>query len=266
MKALSSGKYLGEQTDTLVYDNIIISKTEYKQKEDQHWHYHENSFFAYFLKGGNRESRKSGELTCSVGTLLFYQPQEVHRNQYYAYGSKIFHLEMDKSWFTNNGLPLENIKRSEINDIFAKNVFLNLIKEFSIRDEFSEDSIQHLLLYLLNLLSRDSQEKKAVPAWVKRFREIELACIDTQPTLASISKQLCIHPVTLSKEFPLYYHCTFSDYIRRLRIEKSLPLLARKNIPVSEVALLCGFSDTSNFIRSFKKVKAVTPTNYRQMI
>jgi AraC family transcriptional regulator len=266
MKALSRGKYLGQQTDSLVYDNIIISKTEYQQREDQHWHYHENSFFAYFLKGGNRESRKSTELTCCAGTLLFYQAHEIHRNQHYAFGSKIFHLEMDKSWFADNGLQAENIKHSEIKDVFAKNVFVNLIREFSIRDEFSEDSIQHLLLYVLNLLSRDGQTKKAVPAWVKRFREIEHTCIDCQPTLAKISKQLCIHPVTLSKDFPDYYHCSFADYIRQLHIEKSLPLLAKKNVPVSEVASLCGFSDTSNFIRSFKKVKAVTPSIYRQML
>jgi AraC family transcriptional regulator len=266
MRTLSRGKYLGEQTDTLSYKNIIISKTEYQQREDQNWHYHENSFFAYFLKGSNREFRRSGELTCSAGTLLFYKPEEIHRNQNYAFGSKIFHLEIDKSWFGDNSLRPENIKYSEIKNIFAKNVFINIINEFSIRDELSEDSIENLLLYLWNLLSRNDQSKKYIPAWVKRFRSIQHDCIESKPTLAYISKQLDIHPVTLSREFPLYYHCSFGDYIRQLRIEKSLQLLARKSMPVSEVAFLCGFSDTSNFIRTFKKLKAVTPGIYRQMI
>ena len=266
MKAFSRGKYLGQPTDTLVYNNVIISKTQYQQKENQHWHYHENSFFAYFLKGGNRECRKSAELTCSAGTLLFYQPQEWHRNQHYAFGSKIFHVEMDHSWFTDNGLDLQNVQHIEIKDPAAKQVFVNLMKEFSVRDEFSELSIQHLLRYLFNLLIRDTQEKKAGPAWLKRFKEIQHYFMERQPTLASVSKELCIHPVTLCKQFPLYYGCNFTDYIRQLRIEKSLPLLAKKHIPVSEIAFLCGFSDTSNFIRSFKKVKAVTPNDYRQML
>jgi AraC family transcriptional regulator len=185
--------------------------------------------------------------------LLFYKLQEIHRNQNYTFGSKISHLEIDKSWFADNSLRPENIRYSEIKNLFVKNVFINIINEFSIRDELSEDSIENLLLYLQNLLSRNKQNKNYVPAWVKRFRNIEQDCIESKPTLAYISKQLNIHPVTLSKKFPLYYHCSFGNYIRQLRKEKSLPLIARKNMPVSEVVFLCGFSDTSNFIRSFKK-------------
>lgn len=81
MKTLTRGTYLGAQKETLFYKNIIISKTEYQQKEDQSWHCHENPFFAYFLKGGNRELRKSHEIKCSAGTLLFYKAGELHCNK-----------------------------------------------------------------------------------------------------------------------------------------------------------------------------------------
>ena len=91
-------------------------------------------------------------------------------------------------------------------------------------------------------------------------------CINDAPTLENISKQLNIHPVTLSKEFSKYYQCSFGDYIRQLRIESSLSFLGKKNLPVNDVAYLSGFSDTSNFIRTFKKVKGVTPNVYRQLI
>jgi AraC-like DNA-binding protein len=81
-----------------------------------------------------------------------------------------------------------------------------------------------------------------------------------------LAKKLNIHPVTLSREFPKYYHCSFSNYFRQLRIERSLPMLAKKNMPIHDVAGSCGFSDTSNFIRSFKKWKGVTPDVYRKLI
>jgi len=44
MKTLTRGTYLGSATDTLFYNNIIVSKNEYHQKENQNWHCHENTF------------------------------------------------------------------------------------------------------------------------------------------------------------------------------------------------------------------------------
>jgi AraC family transcriptional regulator len=171
MKILTKGTYLGSQTDTLVYRNIIISKTEYRQKENQNWHCHENPFFAYFLKGGNKEFRKGDEIKCSAGTLLFYKAGELHCNKDYVAGSRIFHFEIEESWFTENRLNWKNIQHSEINNFAIKNIFINIIREFSIRDDLSESSVQSLALYLFNLLTRQA-DQKAMPLWKYEFERI----------------------------------------------------------------------------------------------
>ena len=113
MKILTKGSYLGSQTDALVYRNIILSKTEYRQKEDQNWHCHENAFFAYFLKGGNKEFRKGDEIKCSAGTLLFYKAGELHCNKDYIFGSRIFHFEIENNWFIENKLNWGNIPHGD---------------------------------------------------------------------------------------------------------------------------------------------------------
>ena len=266
MKTLTRGTYLGYQTDILSYKNIIISKTQYKQNEDQNWHSHENSFFAYFLKGGNKELRKSNEIRCSAGTLLFYKAGELHCNKDYTSGCRIFHVEIDKDWFVENNLNPENIKPDEINSLIAKNIFVNIIREFSIRDELSESSMQSLILYLFNLLTRHSDWKKFAPSWIHNFDKIINERTTTQQSLTNIAKKLNVHPVTLSREFPKYYNCTFGEYVRQLRIEKILPMLARKSIPISDIAEYCGFADAGNFIRCFKKLKGITPDAYRKLL
>jgi len=264
MNTLSAGNYLGNKVDAYVNKKILISKTDYCSVENKGWHCHENSFFAYFLKGGNFEYRKTKEIKCSAGTLLFYQSQEPHCNKAYTSDCKIFHVEIDNNWFHQHDLRTEKIKADVIGDFTVKNVFTNILHEFATRDELTGSSIEHLLLYLFVLLSRSSAHDHSIPSWVKKFDAVIKDCITDTPTLANISKLIDIHPVTLSKEFYRYYHCSFGDYIRHLKIENSLPLLAKKNLPVNDVAYRCGFTDTSNFIRTFKKVKGVTPNVYRQ--
>jgi AraC family transcriptional regulator len=266
MKILARGTYLGRQSDYLSYTNVIISKTEYREKADQDWHCHENSFFAYFLKGGNYEYRKAKEIKCSPGTLLYYGSMEPHCNKRYAQGSKIFHLEVDDNWFKDYDLPRTDIRADIIDNTIIKNAFINVVNEFAIRDELSGSSIQVLLVYLFHLLTRSSPGLNHIPTWVRKFNSAIEDAADQKLTLENVSKRLNIHPVTLSKEFSRYFHCSFGDYVRQRRIENALPLLAKKNLAVNEVAFQCGFSDTSNFIRTFKKVKGVTPAVYRQWI
>jgi AraC family transcriptional regulator len=265
MKIFTRGSYLGFQTDILSYRDIIISKTEYKQKEDQSWHCHENPFFAYFLKGGNKELRKANEINCSAGTLLFYKAGEFHSNKDYIPGSRILHFEIDKNWFNENKLNPENMQQSEINNLTVKNIFTNIIREFSIRDDLSESSVQSLALYLFNLLIRQA-DKKPAPSWKYNLDKILEEQTVNKQSLANLAKKLKLHPVTLSRQFPQYYNCNFGEYLRQLRIQKAISLLAKKTIPISDIAEHCGFSEPSNFIRCFKKQKGITPDAYRKLL
>lgn len=266
MYTFSTGNYLGTKIDTYILPKIIISKAEYGTVANKDWHCHENAFFAYFLKGGNYEYRKTKEIKCCAGSLLFYKAMEPHCNREYANGSKIFHVEIDNTWLNEYGLKDSEIKADVIDDIATKNTFINILNEFAIRDDLSASSIEHVLIYLLNLLQRDHTNGNFVAAWAKKFNTIINDNLNDALTLKSISKQLNLHPVTLSKEFSKYYHCSFGDYIRTIKIERSLSLLAKKNMPVNDVAYRSGFSDASNFIRSFRKIKGITPGMYRQLI
>lgn len=58
---------------------------------------------------------------------------------------------------------------------------------------------------------------------------------------------------------------TFSHFVLRQRLDKAASLLvAKRNLRISEVAYLCGFSDLSYFNRSFKKRFGENPRAYRK--
>lgn len=56
--------------------------------------------------------------------------------------------------------------------------------------------------------------------------------------------------------------CTFTEYLRRYRINKAIEIFASKNLSLSEIAILVGFCDYSHFSRSFKQIYNVSPRDY----
>ena len=52
-------------------------------------------------------------------------------------------------------------------------------------------------------------------------------------------------------------------YLNSVRMEKAEHLLKSSDMPVSQIALCCGFSDANYFSRTYKKEKGETPTQAR---
>jgi AraC-like DNA-binding protein len=108
-----------------------------------------------------------------------------------------------------------------------------------------------------------------VPEWAKELKEIIQDQIDTNLTLTlkEISESLNVHPSYLSREFSKYFDdLSFGDYIRKLRIEKSIVLLQDPKYSLAEIAYLTGFSDQSHFNRIFKIHTGKSPAIFRKNI
>jgi AraC-like DNA-binding protein len=58
--------------------------------------------------------------------------------------------------------------------------------------------------------------------------------------------------------------CTFTEYVNRLRIERSKLLLTGTGMPIAEIACAVGFDDQSYFNRIFKKQTGKAPGSYRK--
>jgi len=128
-------------------------------------------------------------------------------------------------------------------------------------------AIQMMLLEILEKmqkLHRAARGKK--PFWTEKLREILRDGYGESLSLEKLSKELNIHPVHLSRDFPKHFHCTFGEYVRKLRVEKSLARMTDKNLSLTEIAFECGFADQSHFLRCFKEINGVTPSEYRKLL
>lgn len=55
-----------------------------------------------------------------------------------------------------------------------------------------------------------------------------------------------------------------NDYINRLRIEKSVYLLTHTDLGINEISYEVGFSYPRYFSTSFKQIKGITPTRFKE--
>lgn len=70
-------------------------------------------------------------------------------------------------------------------------------------------------------------------------------------------------PRTLLRRFKLATGFSTKQYIIQLKVERAKQRLEQSNISVEDVAYQLGYTDSSNFIKIFKKVSGITPSEFQ---
>jgi len=82
-------------------------------------------------------------------------------------------------------------------------------------------------------------------------------------TLDSLAAYAGFSRYTLSRMFRQHTGFTFTQYLSQRRVGMAMELLSGTKMPVTQVALQCGFNSIATFNRVFREVKGCTPTQYR---
>jgi len=83
-------------------------------------------------------------------------------------------------------------------------------------------------------------------------------------TLESIADSLYISKSHLSRLFKKLVGESFSEYLRRIRMDQACRLLRETKLNAQEIALRCGLRDIPSFYRNFQALTRLTPNQYRQ--
>jgi AraC family transcriptional regulator len=108
---------------------------------------------------------------------------------------------------------------------------------------------------LLQAFAQSNRKDEAIagfPNWLIHVKELIHNSTGAALSLTQIATQAGVHPATLTKAFPKFFHCTVGEYIRKVRIEYSLALLAKRSLSLDDVAFACGFYDASHYIGYLK--------------
>lgn len=82
-------------------------------------------------------------------------------------------------------------------------------------------------------------------------------------TLEDVAKQIGISRSYFSHLFKDYTQTTFIDYLTKERIRKAETLFLGPKKKLIDIAFECGFTSISSFNRSFRKIKGISPKEFR---
>ena len=83
-------------------------------------------------------------------------------------------------------------------------------------------------------------------------------------TLDDLANRVHLSREYISRYFRQHTGKTISQYLLEVRIEKAADMLRTTLVPISDIAMYCGYSSISNFQKAFRRVTGQSPSEYRK--
>jgi YesN/AraC family two-component response regulator len=110
------------------------------------------------------------------------------------------------------------------------------------------------------------QHENSEPPVIRRAKEYIQEHQTESLRLTHVARAVNTSTFYFCKMFKKATGINFTDYLSRVRIEKSKNLLLNPNLRVSEIAYEVGFQSLTHFNRVFKKILGQSPTEYRSQL
>ncbi len=155
--------------------------------------------------------------------------------------------------------------------LYIETIIEKIYKEFNLKQVGSDEIIRSNAVTLLTIFARIYFEtvNDAIPTGVKNLNEYVLYCkqyIDAnfqEPlSLAEMAKRSAMSKSSFCNAFNTLTGHSFKEYLNLKRIEHSVKLI-KQGYQLTVVYGLCGYDDYSTFIRNFKKVMGISPSQYK---
>ena len=231
---------------------VIIDDTEYMGNEGD----------VFLVNPGQIHMMSTKDLTTEYYTLLFdikliefEQKDEV--NDYFK---AINEEELRLITCIRQHVSYEKIRRY-IEEIISMNIMKNKLYKFDTKVKILQ--ILRLLLGNSYMLAEDRRyegKNKEIKRLILTYIEENY---NSRITLTDVANIAHMSEKYFSRFFKENFGINFIDYITRVRLEKAAILLRTTDNSVTDIALKCGYTNISYFIRSFKKSFEVSPHKFR---
>ena len=130
-------------------------------------------------------------------------------------------------------------------------------------------SIQHLIDLQSKMIDDycDSVKKLSLKNYnyiIRKAIEFIRTNLDQDLSLDIISNAIQSSSFELSRKFKKETGQSITDYINKQRINEAVNIMENKNLLVTDIAQMVGFNDVNYFTKVFKKIKGITPSEYRK--
>ena len=252
-------------------DNIAVKQT----------HYHDCHQLLFVTSGTACVYVNNTMHTISAGNLIIFSRLEYHAvsAQSQDYQRYVLELPTDIPAMSREGYRLysslfnrpagfRNILDIRKQQVEFEHLFALIRQEIHRKDPMHEDMLDLLVQQLLILIYRQAPEtfsameedsfQLVYQIQMQFHREYQKKIV-----LRELAEK---HNISISYLSHLFKSATGSsvmEYLQFCRIAEAKKCLAETNMRIGEIVEHCGFSDSSNFSRTFRKITGLSPSDFR---
>lgn len=229
---------------------------------------------------------KSNYIHPAYMIVIYFEKSANKRNHYYAeitspnvqYNAKAgFHyycLMLQKDYFEkryqmySNNIPVFKEETFEMcSDILkALNTFAFEYSKLMMNSDITLDAQSEIITHwIIRSIFGETLDLRAVSddySVARAQHYIEQHYMDNI-TVSKLAALGYVSPSCFNRRFKKEIGITPIEYLIEIRIERSKVLLRRKNIPITEIAVRCGFGSNAHFSSCFQSRLGISPSEYR---
>lgn len=249
-------------------------------------HYHPYYEIGYLKSGEFKIFIDHTLYKVKAGDMLFFAPMEIHRVTEYAKGNNERYVinfsdqflgilkqecgeEAVKDLFSNARVTIPIGRREYIEDLMRKMEFAS-----NQPDQYTE-FLKKMYLYEMLICAGRYGAMNLYPEMIQTEENSTEQAIQTAAAyicrnfdrtimLDDLAEMVHMSPTYFSRKFKKVTGLGFKEYLNQIRIREASLLLLKTDASVTEIACRCGFNDGNYFGDAFRKVKGMSPGQYRK--
>ena len=248
------------------------------------FHFHDKIELDYCEKGSLKITFVSGEIILEEGDFIFINSNTPHSIDPHGGDAAYCSVKLDPSVIalkSSRPLPDPKFLIAKYDDYiifkvdspneYIKHLFErckeNFTKSNIVKRMLLQSAIMAIMAYVLENgtqkpSSANGLYKNAVLINVAGYISKNYASV----TLEEAAKKANMSYSYFSRIFKKEFKTSFSKYLTRVKVEKSMELLSNPTLSVTDIALECGFSNLSHYVKCFRIEKGITPNKFRTMV
>lgn len=231
-------------------------------------HWHEHIEMHYIMEGECVSKCENDTVSLKQGDVLVINSNELHQG--FEGNCRYICLILSPSFVVKQN----SIINRKVTDGQIKYLFEQIIDEYHKNDPNSTRAISGYACLLMSHLYRNYTYKEYDDSG---YRDYSHKAIMMNKIIMHIhghyTEDISLEDMAEMFHISQYYFChifkqftrkTLKEYVNILRIEKATELLKTTEIPIGNIAFMCGFNDSNYFSRKFREINGRTPRSYRQ--
>jgi len=180
------------------------------------------------------------------------------------------HIGLDESEHFSDRLPVNTHFKVSDQETCSNLIRLMLWEEAYSDQEFCKQNVNNIASVLINHLIAAYNEHENIETaspYLERLKRLRFDMKNSLMEDHSIDRHARELGVSSSRFQHVYsdiFGISFGQDLIRMRIENAELLLQTSDLPINQIAELCGYNNEIHFFRQFKKIKGTTPAKYRR--